>query len=72
MLVANHVERTFLFQNDRKNLRLSDPDEKLSPEAVLDHYSRQYPLLVTAQVEGPELRDDMMEYQFVSTIGTKG
>ncbi|HJU45971.1 MAG TPA: PRTRC system protein C [Chitinophagaceae bacterium] len=72
MLVANHVERTFLFQNERRPLRLSDPDEKLTPEAVLDHYSHQYPLLVTAKVEGPELRNDLLEYQFVSTIGTKG
>ena len=72
MLVANHVERAFLFKNDRRKLRLLDPDEKLSPQAVLDHYSQQYPLLVTAKVEGPELKDDLLEYQFVSTIGTKG
>jgi PRTRC genetic system protein C len=72
MLVANHVERAFLFHNDRRKLQLSDPDEKLSPEAVLDYYSQKYPLLVTAKVEGPELKDDMLEYQFVSTIGTKG
>lgn len=72
MLVANHMERTFLFHDSRKKLRLTDPDKNLSPNAVLDHYSQQYPLLVTAKVEGPELRDDLLEYQFVSTIGTKG
>ena len=72
MLVANHIERSFLFHDDRRKLRLSDPDQKLSPEAVLDYYSQQYPLLVTARVEGPDLREDLLEYQFVSTIGTKG
>lgn len=72
MLVANHVERSFLFHTNQRNLRLADPDDKLSPRAVLDHYSQKYPLLTTARVEGPELRDDMLEYRFVSTIGIKG
>lgn len=72
MLVANHLSRAFYIQQDGQRIRLSDPDNKLSPEAVLNFYSNTYPLLTTAKIDGPEIKDDEVQYEFLSTIGTKG
>jgi PRTRC genetic system protein C len=38
----------------------------------MNFYSNSYPILTTAKVEGPEILDDAVQYQFVSTLGTKG
>lgn len=72
MLIANHLERAFYFEDNGQSIRLSDPNSKLSPEAILNFYSNTYPLLTTAKIEGPEIKDDEVQYQFVSTMGTKG
>ena len=37
-----------------------------------DDYSNFYPELTTATVHGPVIRDDRTEYEFKTTIGTKG
>jgi len=72
MLLANSLERIFLFKDAGQDIRLSEPDSTLSPEAVLNFYANTYPILTTAKIEGPEIADDMVQYTFVSTMGTKG
>ena len=72
MLVANSLERVFLFEEKGQQVRLADPSGKLSPEAVLNFYSNTYPLLTTAKIEGPEIINDELQYSFISTMGTKG
>ena len=72
MLIANSLERVFLFEENNMDIRLSDPNSSYSPEAVLNFYSNTYPLLTTAKIEGPEIKDDEVQYWFVTTIGTKG
>lgn len=72
MLVATKLTRSFLFEHKGEDVKLPDPSDKLSPEAVLSFYSNTYPILTTAKIEGPEFKDDEMQYQFVTTIGTKG
>jgi PRTRC genetic system protein C len=72
MLVVNEIPRIFLFETDGNQTRLSDPDNKLSPEAVMNFYSHTYPVLLSAKIEGPEFNNDELQYQFISTIGTKG
>jgi len=74
MLIANELPRVFLFdgEGNKQYIKLSDPDPKLSPEAVLNFYAQTYPLLITARVGSPEFKDDELQYEFVSTIGTKG
>jgi PRTRC genetic system protein C len=72
MLVANSLERVFYFDDNGQDIKLSDPDNRLSPEAVLNFYSNTYPILTTAKIDGPEIRDDEVQYRFASTIGTKG
>ena len=66
------MPRMFLFDNEGQQVRLSDPDPALAPEAVLNFYAQTYPVLLNAKIEGGEFADDELQYQFVSTIGTKG
>jgi PRTRC genetic system protein C len=72
MLVTNSLERAFIFEDNGREIKLSDPSENFSAEAVLNFYSQTYPLLTTAKIEGPEIVDDELQYRFVSTMGTKG
>mgnify|MGYP001035412687 CR=1 FL=1 len=72
MLQTTQLERVFLLKQDGQDIRLSDPSEKLSPEAVLNFYSGNYPILTTAKITGPDIKDDEIQYRFETTIGTKG
>jgi PRTRC genetic system protein C len=72
MLTTTLLPRIFLFKDNNQEIRLSDPSEKLSPEAVLNFYSGTYPLLTTAKVSGPEIKNDELQYSFETTMGTKG
>jgi PRTRC genetic system protein C len=72
MLIATSLERAFYFNDNGQDIKLSDPDNKLSPEVVLNFYANTYPILTTSKIEGPEIKDDEVQYRFVTTIGTKG
>lgn len=78
MLVANELSRVFILKDDNGDIRLTDPSEgldpqaALSPQAVMNFYAQTYPILTTAKIQGPEIRDDEIQYEFVSTLGTKG
>lgn len=72
MLVANSLERVFIFPDKEAEIRLSDPSRDFSPEAVLNFYAQTYPLLTTAKIAGPEITNDEIQYRFETTIGTKG
>lgn len=72
MLTTTQLPRIFIHTENEEEIRLADPSEKLSVEAVLNFYSGNYPLLTTAKIEGPEIQSDEIIYRFVSTLGTKG
>lgn len=72
MLTSTILERTFLFKQDGQEIKLSDPSDKLSVEAVLNFYANTYPVLTTAKIIGPEIKDDTVQYRFESVMGTKG
>lgn len=72
MLVAKSLERIFLFREKEQDIRLSDPNMDLSPQAVLNFYANTYPILTTAKIEGPEINNDEVQYQFITVMGTKG
>ncbi len=72
MLQTTQLNRVFILKQDGQETKLSDPSEKLSPEAVLNFYSGNYPILTTAKITGPEIKEDEMQYRFETTIGTKG
>lgn len=72
MLEVKEMPRVFLFKNNSKELKLSDPDPLMDKQDVLNYYSTLYPVLTTAKIEGPRIEDDQVQFKFVSTIGTKG
>lgn len=72
MLITTQLPRVFIHKENNEEIRLTDPAEKLSVEAVLNFYARTYPVLTTAKIEGPEIENDEIIYRFVSTLGTKG
>lgn len=72
MLVRNELQRIFILEKEGVKIELTDPKPDLHPESVLNFYSTTYPVLTTAKIEGPEIKNDRMEYHFVTTIGTKG
>ena len=55
-----------------KNNTLQDPNPAFTPEQVLTYYTNQYPELVTASINGPEIKDEKATYEFKSVVGTKG
>jgi PRTRC genetic system protein C len=72
MLLATQLDRVFILKENANDIRLSDPNPDWSTETVLNHYSSMYPILTTAKVSGPVIKDDKVEYRFESIMGTKG
>ena len=66
------MSRTFKSKKGTEYVTFQDPDPNLSPDMVMSYYSNFYPELTTATVHGPVIRDDRTEYEFKTTIGTKG
>ena len=66
------LPRVFIHTINGQDVRLTDPGEQFTPEAVLDIYSGTYPILATARIHAPEIIDDELQFKFISTIGTKG
>ena len=66
------MSRTFKFKKGTEYVTLQDPAPNPSPDMVMSYYSNFYPELTTATVHGPVIRDDRTEYEFKTTIGTKG
>ena len=73
MFTVTTMERVFHFeQKGETTIILNDPDVSLSPEDVMDLYAMTYPMLPTAQLDGPFIEDDQSVFKFRSTLGTKG
>lgn len=72
MLQIKSLDRRFSFMDKTLLVSLVDPLPSYSPEEVLNFYTLTYPTLVTAKIQGPEIKDDAVHYKFVTTIGTKG
>lgn len=72
MLLATQLERIFILKVNGQEIRLTDPEPKWSIEAVMNFYANTYPILTTAKVSTPKIKDDAVEYRFDSVMGTKG
>lgn len=72
MLLATQLQRVFIFNDKDQEIRLTDPEPKWSVQAVLNFYSNTYPILTTAKVSAPQIKDDAVQYRFESAMGTKG
>ena len=66
------LQRIFKFRKDSKELVLSDPNNELSVNEVMDFYSMTYPELTTATVHGPEWEEDKAVYRYKTNNGVKG
>ncbi|HTO16531.1 MAG TPA: PRTRC system protein C [Edaphocola sp.] len=72
MLLATQLERVFVLKDQGQKIRLTDPEPRWSVEAVLNFYANTYPILTTAKISAPIIKDDTVEYRFESVMGTKG
>lgn len=72
MLLATQLERVFILTDKGQEIKLTDPEPKWSVQAVLNFYSNTYPILTTAKISVPVIKDDTVQYRFESAIGTKG
>lgn len=72
MLLATQLERVFILNENGQEVRLSDPEPRWSVEAVMNFYANTYPILTTAKVSAPQIKDDTVQYRFESVMGTKG
>ena len=61
MLLATQLERIFLFEDKEQEIRLTDPEPKWSVQAVLNFYSNTYPILTTAKISAPAIREDTVQ-----------
>lgn len=57
---------------DYNGLRLNDLDPTASAARIKDLMTAMYPELATAEVQGPEVRDNQLVYTFKRSAGTKG
>jgi PRTRC genetic system protein C len=72
MLLAKQLERVFILKDKGQDIRLTDPEPRWSVETVMNFYANTYPVLTTAKVSAPQIKDDTVEYKFESVMGTKG
>lgn len=72
MLLATQLERVFILKDKGHDIILTDPEPRWSVEAVLNFYANRYPILTTAKISAPSIKDDAVEYRFESVMGTKG
>ena len=72
MLLATQLERIFIFKDSGQEIRLTDPEPKWCVETVMNFYANTYPILTTAKVSAPQIKDDTVQYRFESVMGTKG
>lgn len=72
MLLATVLPRVFILNDNGQDIRLTDPEARWSVEAVINFYANTYPILTTAKVSAPKIKDDAVEYRFESVMGTKG
>ena len=72
MLLATQLIRLFILTDNGQEIKLPDPEPKWSVESVMNFYANTYPILTTAKVSAPQIKDDNIEYRFESVMGTKG
>ena len=72
MIKTTLLERIFIYKEKDINLNLTDPNPDWNPEEVMNFYAHTYPMLTTAKISGPQIKDDQLVYKMESVLGTKG
>jgi PRTRC genetic system protein C len=71
----SELKRVFKFKKDSKDIVLSDPNPNMSADQVMDFYSSSYPELTTSTVNKNGVlskNGDALDFEFETTLGTKG
>lgn len=72
-LQVQGVQRQFKLKKNGKDEIIPDPNPEFTPDEVMSFMSNKYPELTTSTVNGPNmLADGTAEYEFKTTVGTKG
>lgn len=71
-LNVKDIVRKFEFKKDGDTIKLDDPNPNFTPDEVMSFYANTYPELTTATVFGPKMENDVAQYEFKTTVGTKG
>ncbi len=71
-ITVNSLARKFIIKKAGKEVELSDFNPAFSPEKIMDFYSTMYPDLTTATIHGPEIKPNLLVYEFKTTVGVKG
>ncbi len=66
--MSKDLPRVFRYNS----VELEDPGPEHDPVDVRNLYSATYPEIVSAAIEGPELKDGKRVYTFRKAVGTKG
>lgn len=66
------LRRKFVLVRAGKRIDLQDPDQSMTPEAVMKFYSAEYPELVNSSVQAPSYEEDAIVFEFKTIVGTKG
>jgi len=66
----NTLKREFV--DGKTNITYPDVNPDYTPDQVCDFLANQYPHLVNAKIEGPEILSSKLKYKFVTSVGTKG
>lgn len=72
MIKATLLERVFEYKEKDIQLLLTDPNPDWNPETVMNFYANTYPMLTTAKIGAPEIREDKIFFKMESVLGTKG
>ena len=67
-IAVENMKRVFKYNN----MKLEDPDVKMTVEEVKQFYSNVYPEITQSVTEGPEYKGKEMVYSFTRAVGTKG
>lgn len=71
-LEITNLKRKFSFKKDGKTITLPDPNTDFNVDEVMSFYTTQHPELTTSTVKGPKINGEFQEFEFVTTVGTKG
>ncbi len=66
--MTTQLPRVFKYNS----VELEDPGPEHDPVDVRNLYSATYPEIVSAAIEGPEVKDGKRVYTFRKAVGTKG
>ena len=72
MIKTTLLERVFVYKEKETILNLEDPHPDWSPEMVMNFYANMYPMLTTAKIGAPDIKEDQLVYKMESVMGTKG